>query len=78
MNLNELGNDKTIITIAGEELEVNATDAVEVTLKRILQEKGLDSFTIIVDGKEIMATADLPETFAEHEIEVKRYVKAGC
>ena len=78
MNLNELANGKAIISIAGEEVEVSASDAVKETVKRILQEKGIDSFTILVDGKEIVATSDLPETFDEHEIEVKRYVKAGC
>jgi len=78
MNLNELGNGKTILTVVGEEIEVNASDSVKETVKRILQEKGIDSFTILVDGKEIISTNDLPETFDEHEIEVKRYVKAGC
>jgi len=77
MNLNELENGKTIITVAGEEVEVNASDSAKDTLKRILQEKGIDSFTILVDGKEITATSDLPENFGEHEIEVKRYVKPG-
>ncbi len=78
MNLNELGNGKTILTVVGEEIEVNASDSVKETVKRILQEKGIDSFTILVDGKEISSTNDLPETFDEHDIEVKRYVKAGC
>lgn len=77
MNLNELGNGKITITVAGEEVEVNASDSVKETVKRILQEKGIDSFTILVDGEEITSTSDLPETFADHEIEVKRYVKAG-
>ena len=78
MDLNELENGKTTITIAGEEIEVNASEPVKETVKKILQEKGIDSFTILVDGREITATSDLPETFDEHEIEVKRYVKAGC
>jgi hypothetical protein len=30
-----------------------------------------------VDGAEVTSTNDLPETFAGHEIEVERYVKAG-
>ena len=77
MNLNELNNGKATITVAGEEVEVNASDSVKDTLKRILQDKGIDSFTILVDGKEITSTADLPETFTDHEIEVQRYVKAG-
>lgn len=78
MDLNELANGKTIISVAGEEVEVNASDSVKVTLKRILQEKGIDSFTILVDGKEIVSTDDLPETFDKHEVEVQRYVKPGC
>jgi len=77
MNLNELNNQKVAVTIAGEEVEVNAGDSVKDTLKRILQEKGIDSFTIIVDGKEVTSTADLPENFTGHEVEVERYVKAG-
>ena len=77
MNLNELNNQKVAVTIAGEEVEVNAGDSVKDTLKKILQDKGIDSFTIIVDGKEVTSTADLPQSFASHEIEVERYVKAG-
>ena len=77
MNVNELGANKSIITITGEKVEVNASDPVKETLKRILQEKGIDSFTILVDGEEIVSTNDLPEQFSDHEIEVKRYVKAG-
>ena len=77
MNLNELANAKATITIAGEEVEVNASDSVKDTIKRILQEKGIDSFTILVDGREVTATTDLPQTFSGHEIEVERYVKAG-
>ena len=77
MNLNELNNQNVAVTIAGEEVEVNAGDSVKDTLKKILQDKGIDSFTIIVDGKEVTSTADLPQSFAGHEIEVERYVKAG-
>jgi len=77
MNLNELNNQKVAVTIAGEEVEVNASDSIKDTLKRILQEKGIDSFTILVDGKEMTSTADLPQNFVDHEIEVQRYVKAG-
>jgi len=78
MNLNELTNAKATITVAGEEVEVNASDSVKDSIKRILQDKGIDSFTILVDGREITSTAELPQTFADHEIEVQRYVKAGC
>jgi hypothetical protein len=77
MNLNELKNEKVKITIAGEDVDVKRGDPVKDTLTRILQEKGIDSFTILVDGAEVTSTSDLPETFDGHEIEVERYVKAG-
>jgi len=77
MNLTELKNEKVKITIAGEEVEVKATESVKDTLTRILQEKGIDSFTILVDGEEVTSTNDLPATFDGHDIEVERYVKAG-
>ena len=78
MNLNELKNEKTKITIAGEELEVKKGDSVKDTLTRLLQEKGIDSFIILVDGEEVTSTDNLPATFDGHDIEVERYVKAGC
>ncbi len=78
MNLNELKNEKTNVTIAGEEVEVKRGDSVKDTLTRILQEKGIDSFTILVDGEEVTSTDNLPATFDGHDIEVERYVKAGC
>jgi hypothetical protein len=77
MNLNELKNEKTNVTIAGEEVEVKRGDSVKDTLTRILQEKGIDSFTILVDGAEVTSTDNLPATFDGHDIEVERYVKAG-
>jgi len=77
MNLNELNNGKVAVTVAGEQVEVNASDSVKDTLKKILQDKGVDSFTILVDGREVTSTDELPQTFAGHEIEVERYVKAG-
>ncbi len=77
MNLNELKDGKIKITIAGESIEVKRGDPVKDTLTRMLQEKGIDSFTILVDGEEVTSTNDLPATFDGHEIEVERYVKAG-
>ena len=76
MDLNELKNEKTTVTIAGEKIEVKKGDSVKGTLIRIFQEKGIDSFTIMVDGKEITSIYNLPVTFDDHDIEVKRYVKA--
>ena len=77
MNVNDLKNQKVKVVIAGDEVEVKAADPVKDTLTRMLQEKGIDSFTILVDGAEVTSTNDLPETFDGHEIEVERYVKAG-
>ena len=77
MNLNELENGKTKIKVAGEEVEVKTSDSVKDTLTRLLKEKGIDSFTILVDGEEVTSTDDLPATFDGHDIEVERYVKAG-
>jgi aerobic-type carbon monoxide dehydrogenase small subunit (CoxS/CutS family) len=77
MNLNEMGNTVKKIMIAGAEVEVNVNDDVRTTLTRILNEKGIDSFTIIVDGVEVTSTDSLPVIFDGHTIEVERYVKAG-
>ena len=77
MNLNELENAKVKVVVCGENIEVNASDSVKDTLKTILDEKGIDSFTILVDGAEVTSTNDLPLTFDSHEVEVQRYVKAG-
>lgn len=60
MNVNDLENGKTTISVAGEEIEVNVSDSVKDTLKKVLQDKGIDSFTILVDGKEVTSTSDLP------------------
>jgi len=78
MNLNELEKkNDAVVVIVGEEMKVNPTAPVKDTLKDILQKKGIDSFTILVDGDEIGSTDDLPEKFEDHDIEVKRFVKAG-
>ena len=77
MNINELGNEKIKIKVAGEEVEVKVSDPVKETLTRILKEKGINSFAILVDGEEITSTDNLPATFEGHDVEVERYVKAG-
>lgn len=78
MELSEMnGNDMVEIVIAGEVVKVHKTDIVKTTLKNLLQEKGINSFTILVDGEEITSTTNLPETFGDHEVEVERYVKPG-
>lgn len=78
MDLRELnGENKTKVRIAGEDVEVNKDDLVKETLKKLLKEKGIDVFSIYVDGEEILSSDNLPETFSDHEIEVVRNAKAG-
>jgi hypothetical protein len=80
MNLNEMENEEntnTTITVAGESIEVKKSANVKDTLKKILSEKGIDSFTILVNGEEITSTTDLPSNFNGHNISVERYVKPG-
>ena len=78
MNLNDMNdNNEVEITIAGETVKVQATDNIKDTLKRILQEKGINSFTILVNGEEVTSTANLPLTFESNIVEVERYVKPG-
>ena len=50
MNVNDLKNQKVKVVIAGDEVEVKTSDPVKDTLTRMLQEKGIYSFTILVDG----------------------------
>lgn len=77
MDLNSLTETKKVIMVAGSPVEVLKTDDVKSTLTRILRDKGIDSFTILVDGEEVTDTESLPEVFDGHTIEVQRYVKAG-
>ena len=78
MNLNDMNDNNEIeITVAGDKVKVQATDNVKDTLKRILQERGIDSFTILVNGQEVTSTTNLPATFEDNEVEVERYVKPG-
>jgi hypothetical protein len=78
MRLEDMDNGNLTIRIAGEPVEVRPGDSVKDTLKAELQRRGIDSFTILVDGDEVEDTSDLPETFAGHTVEVKRYVKPGA
>ena len=78
MNLNDMNDSNEVeITIAGETVKVQATDNIKDTLKRILQEKGINSFIVLVNGQEVTSTADFPLTFESNIVEVERYVKPG-
>lgn len=79
MQLNELQPEdvKTII-IAGDNVEVELEDSIMETLKDELENRGIDSFTVLIDGREITNSNDFPETFADcGTVEVRRSVKAG-
>ncbi len=79
MELSDMDNGHRTIRIAGESVEVNGSDSIKKTLKRILASKGVDSFTILIDGDEVTSTSDMPDTFDDcDEVEVQRYVKPGC
>ena len=78
LNTADLGNDqKVTIKICGDDVQVDQDDEIASTLKNILEAKGIDSFGIIVDGKEISTTSDLPDTFSNHAVEVYRSAKVG-
>ena len=78
MDLQDLGNGSREIVVIGEVIEVAGDAPVASTLKSILQEKGIDSFTILIDGVEYDSTKVMPATFNDVDsIEVEKYVKAG-
>lgn len=79
MTLNELkSGGKVKIVIAGEQVEVDGDAEVVATLTTLLEERGIDSFSIIVDGIEVLHTSSLPATFVDAKsIEVRKLVKAG-
>lgn len=74
-----MANDKTkIIKVAGECIKVNADDNVADKLREIMTKKGLTVFNINIDGKDILDTKNLPQTFAQcTTVEVARSVVAG-
>lgn len=76
-SLNQQENTKAKVVIAGQEVEVEKNAKVADTLRDLLAARGIDSFTIIVDGDEVDSTSDLPETFGDSDIEVERYAKPG-
>ena len=77
IHIDDLNGGKAVIRIAGEDVEVLATDNVKETLKKLLKDKGIDSFSVFVDGDEVTNPNDLPETFENIDLEVSRNVKAG-
>ena len=78
MNISDLGDGKMTIKIAGVAVEVAKEAGVKETLKAELENRGISSFVILVDGEEITNTDDLPDTFEDCDtVEVQRYTKPG-
>ena len=78
MNLNELSNNNFSISICGENVEVNKDSNVKETLKTILEDKGINSFAVFIDGEMMETSTQFPETFEGCEVvEVRRAGKAG-
>ena len=76
MNVNDL-NGTTSVKIAGENVQVAKDAPTKATLRKCLEERGIDSFTVLVDGKELLTTNDLPNVIGDSVIEVQRNVKSG-
>lgn len=85
MELNNLNEETRLygIKVAGEHVPVEGNKGVVTGLRSILTEKGITSFTLIVDGVALNSTDSLYEdgselTFAEvGDIVVERNVKGG-
>jgi len=78
MNISDLGDGKMTIKIAGDSVEVSKEASVKETLKKELENRGIDSFVVLVDGGEVTDTVNLPEIFGDCDsVEVQRYTKPG-
>lgn len=78
MDLKDLNGGSFNVKIVDEIVEVGRKCIVKDTLKSLLEQRGITSFVIIIDGREITDTVSLPKTFADcSTVEVKRYVKGG-
>jgi len=78
MDLGDLNGGHRTVMIAGEAVSVSSSANIKKTLKNELEQRGLDSFIIVINGDEITDSNDIPETFGEvQSVEVNRYVKAG-
>jgi hypothetical protein len=71
-------NGQMSVLIAGKSYPVNRGDPTAKTLKVMLANLGIDSFALIIDGREIMDSKTIPATFGEcASVEVQRSVKPG-
>lgn len=78
MDLGDLNGSHFTVKIAGEDVSVDKTASVKDTLKQLLEQRGIDSFTILINDREIVSASDIPATFGDCEtVEVRRNVKAG-
>lgn len=79
MNLGDLnGNNVFEINLCGEIVGVASDADVKTTVKKLLEERGIDQFVLIIDGAEVTSSAQIPATFDDcKSIEVRKYTKAG-
>lgn len=79
MNLNELAEERKVtIKVCGENVIVDSSDEIVSTLRTILEERGIDSFSIVIDGSEVVNINTIPSTFGDVTfVEVMRQAKAG-
>ena len=71
-------NGQMNVLIAGKTYPVDKNAPTGKTLKAMLANLGIDSFALIIDGREIMDSKTIPGTFGEcASVEVQRSVKPG-
>ena len=76
MELRDLETKKTIL-VCGENVDVNPNEILLPQLKSILQNKGITSFSLFIDGEEIDSASDIPDYIDNSVVEVKRNATVG-
>jgi hypothetical protein len=78
MNIQELAVEKQEVIICGEEIKVSPETKIVAFLQEELKRRGVDVFSIFIDGEEVLDATKIPQTFGEIEtLEVVRNVKGG-
>ena len=69
------GDSMATVIVDGRERSVERSANTRATLKNLIQEQGISTYSILVNGKEVTSAADLPETIGENQITVMKYDK---
>ena len=69
--------DTVEVSICGETYKFPADASPKEALREKVQELGLSSITMSVDGETISGAGELPDSFGNHKISIDRYVKPG-